>query len=66
MSDVPGLLDAAESKLAEAFKDLHGENNAWRQDNVHLREAVSATSAALAQVRRAIGHAGHVYAQERP
>lgn len=62
--NIPDRLHTAESELAEAFKQLHHENNAWRQNNPHLREAVAACSAALAAVRRAIGHAEQVYATE--
>lgn len=66
MSTVPEHLSAAEGELADAFELLHDANDAAQQLDPHLREAVAACSAALAQVRRAIGHAGHVYAQERP
>lgn len=62
MSAVPDHLRAAEAELAEAFEHLHRRNNGTGQSDPHLREAVSACSAALAAVRRAIGHAGHAYA----
>lgn len=64
MSAVPDHLRAAETELAEAFEHLHRRNNDTRQLDAHLREAVAACSAALAAVRRAIGHAGHVYVTE--
>lgn len=64
MTNVPDRLHTAETELAEAFEQLHRENNVWRQTNPHLREAVSTCSAALAAVRRAIGHAERVYTTE--
>lgn len=65
MTTVPEHLDAAEKHLAEAFEHLHRRNNDTGQTDPHLREAVAACSAALAQVRRAAGHAAHVYAEEK-
>lgn len=64
MSAAPEHLAAAEKALADAFEHLHRRNDATGQTDPHLREAVAACSAALAQVRRAIGHAECVYATE--
>lgn len=56
MSSAPDHLAAAETELTEAFELLHRRNGEARQLDDCLREAVAACSAALAQVRRAIGH----------
>lgn len=64
MSAATTHLASAETELAEAFDHLHRRNNDTGQINPHLREAVAACSAALAQVRRAIGHAEQTYATE--
>lgn len=64
MSAAPVHLSAAEDELVEAFEHLHRRNDSTGQTDPHLREAVAACSAALAQVRRAIGHAEQTYATE--
>ncbi len=64
MSSALKHLSAAENELDDAFEHLHRRNVETGQLDAHLREAVSACSAALAQVRRAVGHAEHVYATE--
>lgn len=48
MSTAPVHLAAAEEQLADAFEHLHRRNDGTGQSDAHLREAVSACSAALA------------------
>ena len=60
MSDttpIPARLEAVEAELREIFTDIRVANDAAHQDDAHLREAVSATSAAIAAVERAHRHA---------
>lgn len=64
VSAVPEHLRVAENELGEAFEHLHRRNDNTRQADPHLREAVSACSAALAAVRRAVEHAEQVYETE--
>lgn len=60
MSDttpIPARLDAVQAELHAIFTDIRAANDNTRQNDAQLREAVSATSAAIAAVQRARRHA---------
>jgi hypothetical protein len=64
VSSIPDRLDAVRDVLVTLHKDVHKDNDNAAQTSPHLRETVSAVSAALAAVQRARRHAAAAYTKE--
>lgn len=60
---IPERLEVVQAELRLIFTDIHTANDDSRQAHAHMREAVSATSAAIAAIQRAHKHAVNAWPQ---